>query len=181
MVYTSQAYVKLAEMDEQHRAQRVDAALLPVERPLWTGIRFFLQGRRLVCPVNEIVEVSTIPKITPIPGALSWMKGVANMRGRLLPIVDLSAFLFHESDNSRMQLKRLLVIEQGSLYCGLIVDEVLGRQHQPLETLVVAECIVEPALKLYVAGEFTGAEGETWQVLSLVRLLESQSFLNAAL
>jgi len=181
MVHASQAYMKLAEIDERHRAQRADVSLLPMERPLWTGIRFLLQGRRLVCPVNEVAEVSTIPKITPIPGVLSWMKGLANVRGRLLPIIDLSAFLFHESDNNRMQLKRLLVIEQGALYCGLIVDEVLGRQHQLLETVVVAECIVEPALKLYVAGEFTGTEGETWQVLSLVRLLENQNFLNAAL
>ncbi len=180
MVYASQAYVKLAEIAEQHRAQRADIALLPVERPLWTGIRFLLQGRRLVCPVNEVAEVSTVPKMTQIPGVLPWMKGIANLRGRLLPIIDLSFFLFQESDSNRWQLKRLLVIEQGALHCGLIVDEVLGRQHQPLETVSMTDC-VEPALKPYIAGEFSSTDGEIWQVLSLVRLLESQSFLNAAL
>lgn len=180
MVYASQAYVKLAEIAEQHRAQRIDAALVPVERPLWAGIRFLSQGRRLVCPVNEVAEVLVVPKMTPIPGVLPWMKGIANVRGRLLPIIDFSLYLFDESDYQRPHAKRLLVIEKGSLYCGLMVDEVLGRQHQSMETLIATDC-VEPALRPYITGEFSSQDGEVWQIVSLVRLLESQHFLNAAL
>lgn len=179
MMNASNAYIKLAQIAEQHHAQKSESFSV-TERPLWMGIRFLLQGRRLICPVSEVVEVLTLPKITQVPGVLPWMKGVANVRGRLLPVVDLNLYLLNESDERYAHERRLLVIEKGTLYCGLIVDQVLGRQHQPANEFSVADC-VEPGLKPYITGQFSGEDGEIWQILSLVRLLENPNFFNAAL
>ena len=42
---------------------------------------------------DEVVEILPMPQVTPVPGAQPWLLGVANIRGNLLPIVDLKQFL----------------------------------------------------------------------------------------
>ncbi len=61
---------------------------------------------------------------------MQWMKGVANVRGRLMTVMDLSRFLGQPSELQEKR-RRLLVLDQDDLYTGVIVDEVLGMQHFP--------------------------------------------------
>ena len=63
--------------------------------------------------------------VTPVPGAKDWVAGLANLRGQLLPIVDLRQFLgAGSSRNSRTA--RVLVAESDELLVGIVVDEVFG-------------------------------------------------------
>ncbi len=60
---------------------------------LWRGVGFRIGGKRLAAGFDEVVEILPMPQVTPVPGAQPWMLGVANIRGNLLPIVDLKQFL----------------------------------------------------------------------------------------
>ena len=60
---------------------------------LWRGVGYRIGDYRLASAFNEVVEILPLPPITPVPGAQSWMLGVGNVRGNLLPIVDLKQFL----------------------------------------------------------------------------------------
>jgi twitching motility protein PilI len=55
----------------------------------WRGVGFRLGQRRLVSSFDEVMEILPMPPVTPVPGAQAWMLGVANVRGTLLPVVDL--------------------------------------------------------------------------------------------
>ena len=52
----------------------------------WRGVGFRLGQRRFVSSFEEVVEILSLPAVTPVPGAQAWMLGVANVRGSLLPV-----------------------------------------------------------------------------------------------
>ncbi|MDZ7811123.1 MAG: chemotaxis protein CheW [Arhodomonas sp.] len=124
----------LAPFAELRRLQRLGierGAELPTEEEAprqWVGIGFRAGSRRFVAPLDEVHEVLDPPPLTRVPHAQEWLKGISNIRGTLLPIVDLTAFL-GVGAASESPLARVLVVSEGNLRAGLLVDEVLGMRH----------------------------------------------------
>lgn len=121
-------------VDIDQRCRRL-AAGLPAQQEAvqsWSGIGFRMGGRFFVAPMGEVGEVLHEPRYTQLPGVKTWVKGVANVRGRLLPIMDLCGFLGTELSPLRKQ-RRVLVVEHLDVFAGLIVDEVFGMQHFPVD------------------------------------------------
>ncbi len=55
---------------------------------------FYVGDDRLIAPLNDIKEILNFPSaITKVPGTKPWMLGIANIRGTLLPVIDLQLFL----------------------------------------------------------------------------------------
>ena len=52
-------------------------------------LRFHLAGENYAFDVLKTREVLTIVKITPLPSALAFLTGVINLRGGVIPVVDL--------------------------------------------------------------------------------------------
>lgn len=63
------------------------------EAERWSGIAFEMRGQYFVAPLGEVSEVIYPPKYTPVPNTQSWVKGLANIRGRLLSVSDLAHFI----------------------------------------------------------------------------------------
>ncbi|WP_263081617.1 chemotaxis protein CheW [Endozoicomonas sp. Mp262] len=91
----------------------------------WSGVSFILNNHHFVVDFREILEILSIPDMTPLPDVQDWVKGIANIRGRIVPIVDLGDFLGRDSPLSTGRRKTLLV-EHKETPLGLIVDEVQG-------------------------------------------------------
>jgi twitching motility protein PilI len=145
----------------------------------WVGIGFRLGAEQFLMPRQEVREVLMVPSsMTRVPGAKPWIRGLANVRGHLLPIVDLRAFLGAGAGGSG-RTARALVLNDGEFHVGLIVDEVYGfrrylerehDQHAP-ETLIRCD--------RFLAGSFRRGD-EVWPVFSSVRLLAAEDFSRAA-
>mgnify|MGYP003411644590 FL=1 len=93
----------------------------------WRGVGYRLGKRRFVSSFDEIVEIITLPGVTPVPGANPWMLGVANVRGNLIPVVDLKQFL----DGERTVVhdgQRVLVIRQAGGNVAVLIDELYGQR-----------------------------------------------------
>ena len=136
-------------------------------------------GETFLAAREETREVLGHPAvITRIPGAKSWVKGLANVRGQLLPMLDLRQFLGSGATTPQRNT-RVVVVNHREIPAGLVVDEVLGfrrfaeSEFNPEAPPTVIRCDV------YLAGAFRRG-GEVWPVLSLRSLVESQSFLQAA-
>ena len=156
---------------------RVLAAGLPSQQETvqtWSGIGFRMGGRLFVAPMGEVTEVLHEPRYTLLPGVKSWVKGVANVRGRLLPIMDLCGFFGVELSPLRKQ-RRVLVLEYEDIFVGLQVDEVLGMQHFALTDLDTHPP-VSPGLPFapYVQGRFAAAHD--WWVFSPFALAQAPEF-----
>jgi twitching motility protein PilI len=93
----------------------------------WRGVGFRLGQRRLVSSFDEVVEILPLPPVTAVPGAHPWMLGVANVRGSLLPVVDLKQFLEGERTVVH-EGQRCLVVRQAGGNVAVIIDELFGQR-----------------------------------------------------
>jgi twitching motility protein PilI len=145
----------------------------------WVGVACRMGGETFLIAREETREVLGYPTvITRIPGAKSWVKGLANVRGSLLPMLDLRQFLGSGATNPGRNT-RVVVVNHREIPAGLIVDEVLGfrRFAEPEFNAEAPPTVIR--CEAYLAGAFRRG-GEVWPVLSLKTLVESQSFLQAA-
>ena len=93
----------------------------------WRGVGFRLGQRRLVSSFDEVMEILPMPPVTPVPGAQNWMLGVANVRGTLLPVVDLKQFL--EGERTVVHDgQRMLVVRQSGGNVAVLIDELFGQR-----------------------------------------------------
>ncbi len=145
----------------------------------WVGVAFRMGGETFLIAREETREVLGYPAvITRIPGAKSWVKGLANVRGQLLSMLDLRQFLGSGATTAGRNT-RVVMVNHREIPAGLIVDEVLGfRRFAESEFNAEAPPTVIRC-DAYLAGAFRRG-GEVWPVISLKSLVESQSFLQAA-
>jgi len=167
----------LVDLEQQSKQS---AAGLPSQVEItanWSGIRFVLAGKRYVAPMGEVSEILPVPRFTSIPGVHSWVKGVANVRGKLLPILDLCGFFGEHITTSRKR-RRILVVEYEDLFTGVVVDEVLGMQHFPVDTFAEEAGDVLNVTRPYLQGSYH-KEDETklWSIFSLYALARDPSFI----
>lgn len=75
----------------------------------WSGIAFEIMGQYFVAPLGEVSEVIYPPKCTPVPNTHAWVRGVANIRGRLLSVSDLTHYLVGQRSQSSGAQKVLCI------------------------------------------------------------------------
>ena len=91
------------------------------------------RGRDIVCftiggdeygvDVGSVLGVNPLMEITPLPGAPVHVRGVVNVRGRVMPVVGLSErFGVAESDDGSK--RRIVVTRTGNGLAGIVVDAV---------------------------------------------------------
>ncbi|MGF0240471.1 chemotaxis protein CheW [Rhodococcus sp. IEGM1300] len=170
------AFELLLQIDQRCRLLAADLPSQPTRQDSWSGIGFRLGEEWYVAPMGEVSEVLHEPRFTQLPGVKTWVKGVANLRGRLLPIMDLSGFFGHELSAVRKQ-RRVLVVEHREVFAGLIVDEVAGLQHFAQDSLAPTTTLAGP-VAAFIKGRFQ--RERNWQVFSPYALVQSQGFMSVA-
>ncbi|MFJ3367770.1 chemotaxis protein CheW [Pseudomonas sp. NPDC086251] len=170
------AFELLLQIDQRCRLLAADLPSQPTRQDSWSGIGFRLGEHWYVAPMGEVSEVLHEPRFTQLPGVKPWVKGVANLRGRLLPIMDLYGFFGHELSAVRKQ-RRVLVVEHEDVFAGLMVDEVFGLQHFAQDSLEPMETLGGP-IAPFIKGRFQ--REQSWQVFSPFALVQSQSFMLVA-
>ena len=171
-------FLVLADYEERSLAH---VAGLPeqLDAPgLWRGVAYRIGSHRLASGFDEVVEILPLPALTTVPGAQPWMLGVANVRGTLLPVVDLKQFLegertvLHES-------QRVLVVRQPGGEVAVTIDELFGQRSfvdgQGIDTAQLSEGRYGHFIdRAYRMGE------QDWGVFSLDRLARTPEFRQAA-
>ena len=157
------------------------AAPLPVKEdahPEWQGMGFQVGGLRLVAAMGEISEVLKLPRVAALPGVKNWVLGVANIRGRLIPVIDLHEFL-GMAPTLPMAQWRVLVAEAGDLVAGLLVEQSLGMQHFHEDSFEEAPPDALGALEPYVSGAFRHG-GRIFYQARLTSILLDDRFFDVA-
>jgi len=88
-----------------------------------TLVVFELDGREFALPIDDIAEILQMVLITPVPEVPPWVAGMVNLRGRVIPVIDLRTRLGMEPRPPRLNTP-LLIAEQGTRKLGLIADAV---------------------------------------------------------
>jgi len=150
----------------------------------WTGVAFALGDNLLLVSLRDIQEVLDCPSLTAVPRTKKWLKGVANVRGRLLPVVDLEVYLGgHEQP--MQEGSRILIVQYGALSVGLLAGTVLGQRHFqdedscPVPPLEVNGQVNEKANRMmeYVRPMAYRSKEGIWLLFDVRKLVTSPQFL----
>ena len=86
-------------------------------------LTFALKGETYGVPIEAVREIIGIAPITPIPNTPQFIKGVINLRGKIVPIVDLRRkFNFDSQEYDKETC--IIVIDVEQAHIGVIVDTV---------------------------------------------------------
>lgn len=76
-------------------------------------------------PIEQVREIRAVEKITKVPRSESYVKGIMNLRGLIIPVVDVKEKLgLNSGVKSNSSKQRILVADVNSSLTGLLVDEV---------------------------------------------------------
>lgn len=157
---------------------RKNSAGLPVAKAVvddWIGIGFLIRDIPLLAKMDDVSEILPPPETIRVPGVTHWVKGLANVRGNLMPVLDMNGFLYGEPTKIRKQ-SRILVINKSGVVAGLLVDEVFGlRRFKPEEH---KQEVMQDAgtIGAYLSGIFVD-QVRRWNVFSVRKLTRAEDFL----
>ncbi|MCF8568064.1 chemotaxis protein CheW [Alicyclobacillus tolerans] len=72
-------------------------------------------------PVEQVKSIEYLRPVTRVPGAASFVKGVMNLRGVVVAVIDLNERLGLKG-RQKSEENRILVIQHGNIEAGLMVD-----------------------------------------------------------
>ena len=84
---------------------------------------FELDEREFAVDLALVREIDRLVPVTPLPRVAAYVEGVVNLRGALVPVVNLRARL-EMSRETPTKASRIIVLEMGSRRVGMIVDAV---------------------------------------------------------
>jgi purine-binding chemotaxis protein CheW len=84
-------------------------------------VRLRVGRERYAVPIENVLEVAELGRLSTVPGAAAAVLGVRNLRGQVLPVFDLARVLAIAGDGS---VRRVVVAEHDGRLAGLAVDEV---------------------------------------------------------
>ena len=145
---------------------------------LWRGIGFRIGDRYFVSSIAEVNEILTMPVLTVVPGARSWLLGIANVRGNLVPIIDLRDFT-GGGRSATSETSRVLLVRQHGGNAGLLIDEVLGQRSFSEEQLAATVGEVDEKYGRFV-GENVQLGEVLWGLFSMAELVRGADFQQAA-
>ena len=146
---------------------------------LWRGVGYRVGKRRLASGFDEVVEILGMPPVTPVPGAQPWMLGVANIRGNLLPIVDLKQFL--EGERTVLhEGQRVLVMRQAGGDVALTIDELYGQRSFHESQQVEPGDLADGRYGHFIDRAFA-SDDQRWGVFALGLLARTPEFRQTAL
>ena len=145
----------------------------------WVGIGFRIGAEQFVASRDQVREVLMLPEaMTRVPGAKRWLLGIANLRGHLLPLIDLKLLLGSGRTTMR-RTTRVISVNHRDVPAGLVVDEVQGFRR--FMNTDFSDKWPQTAVRCdrFISGAYERGQ-ESWPIFGLYDLLESSSFLQAA-
>lgn len=117
------------EINQERTAEKKDQA-----EALMHLVTFQLGREEYGVEIASVQEIIRAADITPVPGAPSHVRGVINLRGKIIPVVDLrKRFALCAATDSDAQ--RIIVVELGPKRIGMLVDSVSQVIRIPLDVV----------------------------------------------
>jgi len=86
-------------------------------------LTFLLNEESYAIPIQYILEIVGIQKITIVPDMVNYIKGVINLRGQVIPVVDVR-LRFGMTGKDYDERTCIMITKVGEVSIGLIVDTV---------------------------------------------------------
>ncbi|MEG6521239.1 chemotaxis protein CheW [Desulfotomaculum sp. 1211_IL3151] len=112
---------------------------------------FQLMGQVYGVDINAVFEIIRMESITKIPRAPHFVEGVINLRGHIIPVIDL-AKRFGLGQNEQTQNSRIIIVEVSGQTIGVIVDLVQEVLRIPINGIEPPPPVVNGIEAAYIRG-----------------------------
>ncbi|WP_243438573.1 chemotaxis protein CheW [Fundidesulfovibrio soli] len=129
-------------MAEEH--QRNDGTLLQL-------VTFNISQEEFGVDILKVQEIIRIMEITKVPRAPEFVEGVINLRGKVIPIIDLRK-RFGMASRGHDSQTRIIVIEINQMIVGFVVDSVSEVLRIPASTVEPPPSIMSGIESEYISG-----------------------------
>ncbi len=152
-------------------AQRIKAAPLQPTAPLRLAVR--IGGDAFLLDMTSAGEIVSTPDIARVPWTRPWFRGLANVRGRLVGVVDLME-LSGRAALPPEQSRQLLVFDPAlTVSAGVLITRAFGlRNTKELEALDPGMIPGQP----WETARYRDLDGTLLTELDLVRLVKAEAF-----
>ena len=93
------------------------------DEDLMKFVTFFLEQEEYALPIDQVQEINRVGEITRVPNSPEHVRGVINLRGKIVPVIELKQ-RFRLGETKVDKESRIVVVEQGPKVLGLMVDRV---------------------------------------------------------
>ncbi|MBI4902058.1 MAG: chemotaxis protein CheW [Acidobacteria bacterium] len=130
-------------------------------------IVFSLSGSDYAVPVRDVAEIGRIPSVTRIPNVPDFVRGITNLRGEVVPVLNLPGLLGLQ-DSAPTARGRIVFLQARDPISptGLIVDEVKGMQRIQSQQLEQVTGLVDDK----VTSVLRGVHGRGERLLNVLDL-----------
>ena len=157
---------------------RGDIQVPPKLREEWTGLAFRIGEQILVTEMSEVDEIVDTPACARVPNTKRWFLGIGNVRGNLIPITDLTEFVYQAGTSNRTRT-RVLTCSEGKSITGIVVDDILGLRRFSAEELVANTGELPSGLTPFVPHSYQ-RDDRVYPVFQIVEFVKSREFLQVS-
>jgi purine-binding chemotaxis protein CheW len=130
--------------DKQEKKQQFSGEVVQV-------VSFRLGSEEYGVDIAQVQEIIRMVEITHVPRAPRFMEGVINLRGQLIPIIDLRTRFGMPRINANKST-RIIVTEIGNRRVGIVVDSVSEVLNIPIENVEDAPEMITGVGTEYIQG-----------------------------
>jgi purine-binding chemotaxis protein CheW len=131
-----------------------------------TLIEFLMAGETYALSLGQIRGIHPLTAITVIPGVPDFIRGIINLRGEIISVVDLKMF-FGLANGEIVKSRQVIILSSHEMEFGIIADHILGIRDLPECHLHTSMATLSGARADYIKG--VTADGTV--VLDDVKLL----------
>ncbi len=163
--------VKLTDFQRALSARLAEAANRQVASSNRLGVS--TGPRQWLLRLDQAGEVLFAPEIHEVPLTRSWFRGVANVRGHLISVMDWSEFAGNAQATLNYRSRVVLLSERLGVPAGLLVGTVSGLKSVDALERAPAVAAVAP----WTVARYRDADGRIWEEVDLAQVVVDASFL----
>jgi len=171
-----QVFQDLQQLDQRCRLHAVGLPRAQAAAEDWVGIGFLLLGQPCLARMGQVSEILPVPSSIRVPGVRSWVLGLANVRGNLMPVIDLNEMMGAAAVH-RGSKNRVLLLQQDQSFVALLVEEVFGLRRFREEHLNAQENLLELKEWNPIRSGCIQEGEKNWQIVDLHRMSGLDVFL----
>ena len=145
--------------EEKERIDTVDSKI----------VSFSLAGKDYGVDIMNVKEIAKADKFTYVPNAASFVRGVYNLRGDIIPIIDLRSFFHMPVEKKNDGIENMLILRIGDRVYGTIVDKIDKVVGINSQTIQPPHPIFGDINIKYISG-VVEKQGELYIILDVIRI-----------
>ncbi|MGM0602271.1 MAG: chemotaxis protein CheW [Bacillota bacterium] len=141
-------------------------------------IIFFLGSRKFGVNITQTREILDSKKLTSVPDSPEFISGIINLRGSVVPVVDLHVRLNVNQNSEDQKEKKIIIIELENITAGMMVDDVKEIKGLTREEIVNLPELCKNVDSDYIEGVGRADSDELLLLLDLASILSRDEIRN---